>query len=88
MVNSLPSSHRVSGRHPSGRRRLAGEGEKRAGSGRVAPRTRPDPGAAGEGDAPHPMQNSEIKIHGCRAAMLSIVSALFAGIGGDSTGGN
>jgi len=34
------------------------------------------------------MQNSEIKIHGCRAAMLSIVSALFAGIGGDSTGGN
>jgi len=60
--NSLPSSHRVSGRHPSGRRRLAGEGEKRAGSGRVAPRTRPDPGAAGEGDAPHPMQNSEIKI--------------------------
>jgi hypothetical protein len=63
-----------------GRRRLAGTGEKRAGSGRAAPRTRPDPGAVGEGDAPNPMQNSAIKIRAetrKRVTAISMGSALF-----------
>jgi hypothetical protein len=46
-----PNRARVSGRYPSGRRRLAGAGEKRAGSARAARSTRPE---RSEGDAQKP----------------------------------
>ena len=81
-----PSPPCVSGRYPGGRRRLAGTGEKRAGSDAQRLGRGPTPAKPGEGDAQNPMQNSALKIQAENrkriTVLVSMASALFAGIGG------